>query len=135
MLLLKKRYAICIWIFGFLVISITHAGETMPESTASTFFIKQDEIESVVRTANTGDVKSAFRLYNYYTFSKYDDEKSQYWLSKSAELGDATAMYTLAMDCYEKKDFQNALKWAQKAVDAGKLKAKAIIDDIKKKNP
>lgn len=102
----------------------------MPESTASTFFIKQDEIESVVKKANDGDMKSAVRLYNYYTFSKYDDEKSQYWLLKSAELGDSTAMYTLATDYHEKKDFPKALEWAQKAVMAGKLKAQAIIDDI-----
>lgn len=132
---MKKHRAVYIGVLIFLVISVTHAGGTMPESTALTFFIKQDEIESVVNKANSDDVKSAFRLYNYYTFSKYNDEKSQYWLLKSAELGDSTVMYTLATDYHEKEDFLKALEWAKKAVMAGKLKAQAIIDDIQSRDP
>jgi TPR repeat protein len=98
-------------------------------STASTFGLEKEEIIKLEKEAESGNKDSAFRLYQYYTFSSYDKEKELYWLTVAAELGSGTAQYNLAYELfYEQKKYDEAAKWAKKAIENGHDDASEFMD-------
>ena len=59
------------------------------------FYLTPREVEEYTRLAEEGDSHAAFKLFDYYTFWRYDGESSKFWLQKSAELGDEKAKILL----------------------------------------
>jgi len=43
-----------------------------------------------------GDIQAAYRLFEYYQFTRSDDGRSYYWLTRAAALGDKRAQESLA---------------------------------------
>ena len=104
-----------------------------PISTATMFSLTSAELESLKIEAGNGDNKAAFRLYEYYEFSDYNLEKSNLWELKSAELGNSTAQYNIAVSFYESNRFDQALFWCKKAELSGNKEAKKLKKKIKTK--
>ena len=65
------------------------------DSTASVYGLNDEEIRELIMRAESGDSDAAFRLYQFYRFSKMDMDAAIVWLSKSAELGNSTAVHNL----------------------------------------
>lgn len=99
----------------------------MPISTGSTFALDATQIESYTKKAKNGDKEAAFKLYQYFTFSRYDENHSMYWLELSAKLGHTVAQYNLALHYEEIGDIENAAMWGKKAYAGGEEKAKRFF--------
>jgi TPR repeat protein len=86
------------------------------------------EREKLELQAEQGDADAALRLARYYAFAKSNPDEELKWLSRSAELGNATAQYNLAYILIydeEHKNLDEAAKWLDRAA-AG---ASATSDD------
>lgn len=94
-------------------------------SSATTFNLTEDELIKLEKETELGSSSSAFRLYQYYAFSNYDESKELYWLEIAAKLGSDVAQYNLAQRYfYKDKNFTEAKEWMQRASKSGHPKAK-----------
>ena len=89
-------------------------GEGEPKSTVSVFYLQPDEVNTLSHQAKRGDGEAGFRLFMYYKFSNYDEEKSSQWLKIAANNGHATAQYRLYVDLQEQGETKKANEWLQK---------------------
>jgi len=68
-----------------------------PISPAADFDLDDREQQRLVERANRGDGAAALRLANYHLFITDNIDEAVRWLKKSAEAGNATAQYNLAV--------------------------------------
>lgn len=93
------------------------------------------EVQKEAEAGNADSMRKLSRLYaksDSYLFYQgeikelpTDKEKSFYWLKKSAEAGNTTAMDELAWHYHEQKSYDEAMKWFDKAIDADPSKGKS----------
>ncbi|WP_181259098.1 sel1 repeat family protein [Pseudoduganella armeniaca] len=104
-----------------------------PVSTATTYWLSEQERAALSQSAQKGDKDAAFRLAQYYSFIEFDSEKEQYWLECSAKAGHAVAQYNLSFLLLnrEEPDTFSALHWAEMAKQNGEKKAQLLIDEIR----
>lgn len=100
----------------------------MPTSTGSIFFLDSNSLQTLSEKAKAGDAESAFKIYQYYTFSNLDISLSNHWLEMAAKLGHPVAQYNLAVLFEQKDDKENATLWGKKAFLNGNAKAKRFVD-------
>lgn len=83
--------------------------------------------------AEAGDVKAQhlLSLCYYYTESREDVEKADYWLKKSAEGGNPDAQYQLGLHCELDGDLEKAAYWYKKAADNGDKWAESELERLK----
>jgi TPR repeat protein len=101
-----------------------------PTSTATTFFLSDNEQSELTRLAIGGDVNAAFRLYMYFTFSRGDPDGAKPWLKLAAEGKHAIAQSHYAVYFLSKKDFESAKLWAKKSLDNGNKEAESLLQSI-----
>ncbi|SFB97775.1 hypothetical protein SAMN05660479_00997 [Microbulbifer thermotolerans] len=105
--------------------------DEQPISTASIYFLNPDELSSYIKKGESGDVVSATKVLNYYTFSRLDRKKQIYWMKKSAILGDAISQFRYAIFLREEGQIKESIKWAEKSALSGNVEAKAFLAEIK----
>lgn len=86
-------------------------------------------LERYEKAFNLGDAESAYKMGTMFLITSYDGsrEKAVEWLRKAAEAGVADSWYYLATNLRHETDISESYKWAQKAEQAGYLKAKNLI--------
>lgn len=105
-------------------------------STANTFFLSIEELNSLTEKANQGDSDAALRISKYYTFSErvldiqIRKSKELFWLEVAADNGNVVAQYNLALYFETIQEYKIAKKWAQLALKNGDLSAKLLLQDI-----
>ena len=97
------------------------------ESTGSTFNLSENQLLSLKAEAEHGGDEAAFKLYQYYSFSKFEPATSLSWLKKSSELGWGKAQHHLAFYYFREKDFEQADFWATREIFSGEEKAKRYL--------
>lgn len=102
-------------------------------SPGSVFRIKQDELDAVIREANSGDADSSFRLHHHYRFYEKSQEEAYRWLLMAARQGHVISQYNLAVTFYKKNELDEALHWALLARKNGDDKAEKLIEKINAK--
>lgn len=75
--------------------------------------------------ANKNDSAGMYYLGYFYEFYQYDEKKSLKWYKMSAENGDTYAMVRIGQYCREQKNYQDAMTWFTKAIEADKDNGKA----------
>ena len=83
-----------------------------PISSGSIFALSTEEIESLSKSALSGDAEAAFRLYQYFSFSHHDEGKAMYWTGIAAKNGSSVGQYNFAFMLRDSGDFKEALYWA-----------------------
>ena len=69
-------------------------------SGASSFYLSPQQLdENYYLATKNADPDAAFRLYQYYSFFKCDEESSSMWLRKAAGLGHKMAIQHLEVKC------------------------------------
>jgi len=101
--------------------------DVMPKSTGSVFALDIHQIQTYSEQAKHGDKEAAFKLYQHYTLSMYDENLSSQWLLEAAKLGHSIAQYNLAVHYEEIGDKKSAELWGKKAYENGNVKAKRFI--------
>lgn len=111
---------------------MTNLDNPQPVSSASTYHLTAEEIISLTQEANLGQASSAFRLYLYYAFSQYDNEKRLEWLKVAAERNHAVAQHNLAYDYMygPTPNAKEAKRWAQLSLDNGNKEAQDLLNKI-----
>ena len=92
---------------------------TEPITGAQSFNLTDVEQQALQQKANEGDAGAALRLARFYAFAKNDAAQEMIWLTRAAELGDASAQYNLAYAfIYDEnyKDLDAAGQWLEKAM-------------------
>ncbi|WP_444943659.1 hypothetical protein ACJJIK_19765 [Microbulbifer sp. ZKSA006] len=112
----------------FLVNSDKSNGQ--PVSTGSICSIKKGELEETLDRAESGNLEAALKMLNYYSFSRWDENKEAYWLEKCAELGDVNSQYNYAIKLMGGGEKVEALIWAKKALNSGHQMADSLIKEI-----
>ena len=105
-------------------------GGNMPISSGSMHHIPSDQMKLVKEKAISGDTKSIKKLYNYYTFTEYDELKSINWLKKLAESGDPIAQYNYASHLLASGALDTATIWARKSFENDHPEAKQLLLEI-----
>ncbi len=105
-----------------------HQGE--PVSTGSMFHLSTQQLLACRDRALQGDVDSAVKLYEFYTFSEVNNNERLFWMKKSAELGNATLQYSYSLYLLEEGDREEAIKWANISSSNGHVKAKEMLDHL-----
>ena len=124
------KFSLFIGIFTLIIyVTGVHAMEPNDDlavSSASTYMLSANEIESLSKSALSGDAEAAFRLYQYFRFSRSDYEKAMYWVGISAKNGSSVGQYNFAFYLSKKGNFKEALYWA----NILKSKNDPDIDDL-----
>lgn len=92
--------------------------------------------EKAAALGNAGAMSNLGVLYHFGQGVARDYAEARKWYERAAALGDEDAMFNLGV-VYEEglgvsKDIQQAREWYQKAADAGLVKAKAKLANLKK---
>ncbi|WP_439672081.1 hypothetical protein [Cupriavidus necator] len=111
---------------------MTDAGNVSPVSGGSTHFLSEEQIATLSAQASAGDSASAFRLYQFYTFSNFDSKKAYSWLEIAARNGNAIAQYNLAKILQQGDKYAEALYWAHTADSNGESSAKQLAEELER---
>jgi TPR repeat protein len=103
-----------------------------PLATVSSFYLSEIEQADLVKKANKKDNEASFKLYQYYQSVKLDSTQGGYWLRKSAEDGNVTAQYSLAVYAEESDNIEEALYWYKIAANNGDTLAKKELEELER---
>ena len=105
-----------------------------PLSSATTYELSHVEILNLVRLVEEqNSINAAFRLYQYYAFSKYDKNYMMYYLEFAAKNGHTIAQHNLSYLYLEQNKLDEAYIWALKAKNGGNKYSDSILYEIKKR--
>jgi TPR repeat protein len=123
------------WAFNTITCLAAEDDEASPVSGASYFNLSDAELSSLKEKALAGDVKAAYRIYQYYEIGMGGDTVSAFsWLHIAANGNDAIAQYTMGYICIYSNVFKNislARFWLKEASNNGDVKARRLLEDIK----
>jgi TPR repeat protein len=106
-----------------------------PLSSLNTYQLSQDELIKLSKLVEEeNDANAAFRLYQYYAFSNFDDNKMMHYLEIAAENGNLTAQHNLSYLYMEQNKLDKAFKWAKKAKEGGHKYSDSLLQEIERKN-
>jgi len=121
------------FVFCCLVITCKN-NDSIPLNPSDTFNIEQSELPKLEKEALLGSPEAAFKLYQYYSFSKLDNEKSIYWITIASENGHDIAQHTLAYMLMNDSENNNRIRakfWAKKSANNGNKDALELLKEIK----
>ena len=122
---------LCINITAGYAIAAASENATSPVSSATTYSLSQEELDTLTSLADeNNDSAAAFRLYQYYTFSKHDESKQLHFLGIAATQGNNVAQLNLASLYCKQGRLEEAYEWAQKAKSGGNYLADAVLAEI-----
>lgn len=104
-----------------------------PISTGSMFHLSKDQLESYRNKALRGDVHSAVRLYEFFTFSESNASERVFWMRKASELGSPVVQYSFALYLEKQGEMDEAIKWAEASGSQGNEKSKALALELRSK--
>jgi hypothetical protein len=120
-----------------LALFLSHAMEThsmdkdTPTSSGQIYGLGEPERAELAKKAEAGDAEAAFRLVQYYTFTRDDAGQRERWLLAAARLGHPTAQQNLAVDLSRGgKDLAGAAHWAAEARKGGAKGADQLLGEI-----
>lgn len=105
-----------------------HKGE--PTSTGSMFHLSPHQLLVARDKALQGDVDSAVKLYEFYTFSAINSSERLLWMRESAELGSAKIQYIYSLYLLQEGDRDGAAEWANISFLNGYVKAKELLSNL-----
>jgi len=125
---------------GLFTISVYAMGECNMEtkngpllSSGSEYMLSKEEIEFLSKSALSGNAEAAFRLYQYFRFSRSDDEKATYWVGVAAKNGSNVGQYNFAVRLERKGSLKEALYWANILKSQNYPDIDDLINSIKEK--
>lgn len=78
---------------------------TEAPSPSNRYALTKEELDTVCKAANAGDVAAMNRLASYYNIYLGDDEQGYYWLERAGDAGDMDARSFLLGYYAERKSF------------------------------
>lgn len=111
---------------------MTESCNVSPVSGGSMYFLSDEQIAVLATQAGAGDSVSAFRLYQFYTFSNLDSRKAYSWLEVAAKNGNTVAQYNLAKILRQERKYVEALNWAHAADSNGESGASQLAEEVER---
>jgi len=123
---------------GFIMSCKDDKQNNKPVLPCASFYIEKSELPKLEKEALLGSPEPAFKLFQYYEFYIFNNDKSLYWVTISAEnghvIGQHNLAYTLFMNNHDINDILRARFWAKKAVSGGNKEALELLKEIERKD-
>ena len=99
------------------------------------FQLSDSDLKTAEKKALEGDVKSAFKIYQHYSFGKFDSISSFPWLQIAANGGHVVAQYNLGYIYMNSGLFKNiylARFWLEEAKKNGSTEATGLLKELER---
>lgn len=93
----KIRFAVLLSL-GVLLMGVTAYSLLMPIYVTTGHedaYLTPRQVEDYTRLAEEGDAQAAFKLFDFYTYWRFESEPSRFWLQKLADMGNVKAKLLL----------------------------------------
>jgi len=90
-----------------------------------------EQLKQKKALAKKGDQEAIGDLYGYYSFGRYDQKQSDYWLKRDAFTGEPSAEYNYGKTLYEGGKKEEGLQWIKKSAEDGFYAAPAFLAEHK----
>lgn len=124
----------CGWVAVALLVAVQGAsvGCRDADHGGDRYRIPYTEIDTVTIAAARGDVKAAFRLYEYYEFYTHEHAPAVRWLRVAAKAGDLEAAWTLGRLLADYEAPAEGVHWLKSAASRGHERARADLENIER---